>query len=82
MLVAWRASASGSSAAGDAAAVIAHAHQADAAALDVDLDAPRARIEAVFDEFLDHGGRPLDHLAGGDLIDEIAGKNTDSHAGA
>ena len=71
MLVAWRASASGSSAAAMPRAVVAHAHQADAAALDVDLDALRAGVEAVFDQFLDDRGRPLDHLAGGDLVDEL-----------
>ncbi len=56
---------------GDAAAVVAHAHEADAAALDVDLDAVRAGIEAVLDQLLDDGGRPLDHFAGGDLVDEL-----------
>ena len=54
----------------DAAAVVAHAQQADAAALDVDLDAARAGIQRVLDQFLDHGRRALDHLAGGDLVDE------------
>ena len=67
--------------AGDATAVVAHPHQGDAAALDVDLDAARTRIEAVFHELLDHGGGPLDYLARGDLIDEFAGENTDSHLG-
>ena len=56
---------------GDAAAVVAHADQADAAALDVDLDAAGAGVQAVLDELLDDGGRALDHFAGGDLVDEL-----------
>ena len=67
--------------AGDATAVVAHPDQADAAALDVDLDAARTRIEAVLHELLDHRGGPLDHLARGDLVDEFAGENTDRHLG-
>ena len=66
---------------GDAAAIVAHPHQSDAAALDVDLDARRAGVECVLDELLDHRGGPLDHLAGGDLVDELAGKNADPHGG-
>ena len=62
----------------DAVTVVAHADQAHAAFLDVDLDAPRARVEAVLDQFLDHGCRALDHLAGGDLVDEFGGKLTDA----
>ena len=66
----------------DAAAVIAHAHQADAATLDVDFDAPGAGVQAVFDDFLDDRRRPLDHFAGSDLVNEFAGEYADSHAGA
>src|SRR5207253_7030304 len=64
---------------GDTAAVVAHPNEAGATALHVDLDAPRAGIQTVLDELLDDGGGPLDHLAGGDLIDELAGKNADGH---
>ena len=64
---------------GDSAAVVAHPNEAGATALHVDLDAPRAGIQTVLDELLDDGGGPLDHLAGGDLIDELAGKNADGH---
>src|SRR5260370_1149934 len=64
----------------DAAAVITHAYQADAAALHVDLDARRTRIEGILGELLDHRGRALDHLAGGNSIDELAGKYPDRHA--
>ena len=48
--------------------------QSAAAALQFNLDAPRARIQGIFDQLLDHGGRTLDHLAGGDLIDERIGE--------
>ena len=37
----------------DPAAIVAYTHQADAAALDVDLDAVRACVETVLDELLD-----------------------------
>jgi len=65
----------------DAATVIAHPHETQAPALDVDLDAGRARIEAVLDELLDEGRRTLDHLARGDLVDELTGEDADRHAG-
>ena len=52
-------------------AVVLDAHEPLAAQLDVDLDAPRAGVDGVFDELFDDRCRPLDHLAGGDLIGEI-----------
>ena len=61
----------------DADAVVAHADQAAAAAFQLDLDAPRARVQGVLDQFLDHRGRPFDDLAGGDLIDECVGQDLD-----
>ncbi len=63
----------------DAVAVIAHADQAHAALLDIDFDAARARIEAVLDELFDDRGGPLDHFAGGDLVDELIGEDADGH---
>ena len=65
----------------DAAAVVAHADQPRAAGFDVDLDAPRAGVETVLDEFLDDGRRPLDDLAGGDLVDELGRQRTDARHG-
>ena len=50
-------------------------------ALDIHLDVARAGIEAVLDQLLDRRGRALDHLAGGDLIDELARENADGHTG-
>ena len=38
---------------------------------DIDVDVVGAGIEAVLDEFLDDRGRPLDNLAGSDLIDQV-----------
>ena len=54
----------------DAAAVIADPDQADAAFLEVDLDAACAGVECVLDQFLDDGRGPFDDFAGGDLVDE------------
>jgi hypothetical protein len=64
---------------GDAATVIAHPHQSDSAALDVDFDARGTRIQAVLDELLDDRCRPFDHLTGGNLVDELAGQYSDGH---
>jgi hypothetical protein len=33
-----------------------------------------ARVEAVFEQFLERGGGPVDHFAGGDLVDQKLGK--------
>src|SRR5262249_51651864 len=66
---------------GNPGAVIAHADQPRSAALDVDLDVPGASVQAVLGELLDDGGRALDHLTGGDLVDELARKNANGHAG-
>jgi hypothetical protein len=54
----------------DAAAVVNHADQLDPALLYRDVDAPRSGVERILDKFLDHARRPLDHLAGRDLIDD------------
>jgi len=37
------------------------------------IDASRTRVERVLDQFLDDACRPLDHLAGGDTIDDGLG---------
>ena len=64
---------------GDAAAVVADADQAHAALFQVDVDAARTGIERVLHQFLDHGRRALDDLAGGDLVDEGVGELADRH---
>ncbi len=53
---------------GDAAAIVAHAQQLDAALLDLHVDAPGTGVQAVLQQFLGHRGGTLDHLAGGDLV--------------
>ena len=64
---------------GDAGAVVADADQADAAFLQVDVDAQRAGIQGVLDQLLDHRGRALDDFAGGNLVDEDLGQLSYRH---
>ena len=54
----------------DAAAVIDDADQLDAPLLDSHVDPRRAGVDGVLQQLLDDAGRPLDHLAGGDLVDD------------
>ena len=61
----------------DAATVVAHPDQLRPARSYVDMDIVGAGVETVFDELLDDGGRPLDDLAGSDLVDEVAGQLLD-----
>ena len=63
---------------GDAAAVVAHPQQLDAALLHLDVDAPGAGVQAVLQQFLDHRGRALDHLAGGDLVGQPRAEQLDA----
>ncbi len=62
-----------------AAAIVADAHQSDAALLDVDVDLTGPGIEAVFQQFLDHRSWPLHHLTGSDLIDQLGRQGMDAH---
>ena len=59
-------------------AVVGHANQAASAGLDLDAEPRRLGIERVLDQFLDHAGRPLDHFAGGDLVGDLFGQETDA----
>ena len=52
-------------------AVVVHAHLFLAAKLDVYGHPPRAGVNGVLDEFLDHGGGPLDDFACGNLVREV-----------
>ena len=52
----------------NATAVVPDANQFDAAGLHVDIHPGGARIEAVFQHLLDHGGGALDHFTGGNLV--------------
>ena len=62
-----------------ALAVVGDADQPAAAAVGEHVDALRAGVERVLDQFLDHARRPLDHLAGGDAVDDGFGKLADGH---
>ena len=64
---------------GDATAVVTDADQLGPALVDVDFDPVGARIQAVFHQLLDHGGGPLHHLAGGDLVGQDRRQYTDRH---
>jgi len=62
----------------DAAAVVAHPHQASSAVFDVDFDPCGAGVETVLQQFLEHRRRPLDDFAGGDLIYQLGIERMDS----
>ncbi|KAF0204849.1 MAG: hypothetical protein FD173_1500 [Gallionellaceae bacterium] len=66
----------------DAAAVVAHAQQFDAAAFKLHGDVRRPRIQAVFQQLFQRGGGAFDHLAGSDLVDEEVGEELDGRHGA
>ena len=77
--VAWRSTASARSFWRHAAAVIGDADPPPPAAIGEDVDPARAGIDRVLDEFLDHARRALDHLAGGDAVDDLFWKLADGH---
>ncbi len=54
-----------------ALAVVGHADEALASAFDLDPDLSRLGVERVLDQLLHHRSRPLDHLPGRDLVDEV-----------
>ena len=56
---------------GHAATVIGNAYALATALFELDRDPPRARVNGVLQEFLDDRRRPLDHLPGGDSIDDL-----------
>ena len=49
-------------------AVVGHTNQAPSARLNLHRDSCRPGVQSIFNQFLDHAGRALDHLTGGDLI--------------
>ena len=61
-------------------AVIGDADKPPAAAVGEYVDAAGAGIERVLDQLLDHARRALDHLAGGDAVDDRLGQLADGHA--
>jgi hypothetical protein len=73
LLVAWRSSASGSSSF-RCRRRRRHADAPHAACSSCTSTARRARVHGVLEHFLEHRGGTLDHLAGGDLVDEVVGE--------
>ncbi len=65
----------------DSDPVVTHAAELDPALLDIDVHRRRAGVEAVFQQFLQHGCRALYDLAGGDLIDQLGWQLRNGHAG-
>ena len=65
-----------------AGAVIDDADQFAPAGRDGDGDRARAGVDRVLDEFLHGRSRPLDHLTGGDSVDEDGIETADGHAGS
>ena len=53
--------------------IIADLDKAFAAVTDINIDLCRSRINGIFNQFLDGGGRPLNDLAGGNLVYQIIG---------
>ena len=64
---------------GHAAAVVGDADPPPPAAVGEDVDPAGAGIDGVLHQFLDHAGRPLDHFAGGDAVDDGFGELADGH---
>jgi hypothetical protein len=54
--------------------VVADSDKAAATVRQFDLNPRRARIEAILDQLLDNRRRSLHHLACGDAIDQVVGK--------
>ena len=61
--------------------VIAHAYQRNPSFFDPNNNTAGSGIECILDQLLDHRGRALDHLTGGDLVSDDFWKETDeTHA--
>ena len=64
------------------ASIVDDANEPPPARLYGDIDARGAGVERIFDELLHGGGRPLDHLAGGDAVDENGIETANAHEGS
>ncbi len=64
--------------AGDTAAIVGDADEGEAAVADLHADGGGPGVQAVLDQFFDHRGGALDHLAGGDPLGDFGGKDLDS----
>ena len=63
-------------------AVVGDADALDAARREIDVDLRRAGVERVLQQFLQRRRRPLDDLAGGDLVDQQVGQRVDRRPSA
>ena len=63
------------------AAIVAHANQPASALEQIDFDSARTRVKGVLNQFLHHGGGPLDHLARCNLVRERRREHMDSRHG-
>ena len=61
---------------GNARAVVLNPDQGLASVFQSDVDGARARVQTVFDQLLDHSGRAIDHLPGGDLVAQLRRQQT------
>ena len=67
----------------DAVAVVDHADHLHPAGGDRNVDPRRPGVDRILHQLLNHAGRPLDHLTGGDFIDQGLGKTLNiGHGGA
>ncbi|MNI23721.1 hypothetical protein D3C73_773170 [compost metagenome] len=64
----------------NAAAIVAHPQQLDAAQLHIDVDALGAGVEAVFQQLLDHRSRAFNHLTGSNLVRQTRAEELDASA--
>jgi len=62
----------------DTGAIVPDPQELDTTLLQLDLDAVRPRVQAVLDQFLDHGGGTLHHFARGDLVDQLSRQGADA----
>src|SRR5512144_2518978 len=59
-------------------AVVRNTDEPTTGLLDFDENLAGARVDGIFDQFLDHGRGSLHHLAGGDLVHDMIWKYFDS----
>src|SRR5262249_58617700 len=61
-----------------AGAVVGDADEVPAGVPELDADGAGVGVEGVLDELLHHRGRPLDDLAGGDLVHQVIWQPADA----
>ncbi len=58
--------------------IVNDADEGEARAFDLDGDVIGPGVDGIFEQFLDHGCGPFDHLAGRDLVHERVGQHLDA----